>query len=96
MNLFEGLKQSIVSSMKLSITEVLKEVRSDLEQRMKLREHLTELTSIVTTTASQMFIKQTSSNPRQKENQKKFFLLPALLKDQFMLKYYQEFSSGLL
>ena len=94
--IIESLKQSIVSSIESSISEVVKEVRSDREQIKKLREHVTELTSIVTTTASEMFIKQAAPNRRVKEIQKKLCLLPALFNDQFMLKILPRVVIGFL
>ena len=57
------LQKYISSSVNSALEEVLKEIRSDRNDVKKLREHVEGLTSIITTTASAMFIKNPSSHP---------------------------------
>ncbi len=86
LNIVEQLKGSISTSVNASIAQLLQEIRTDRDNIKKLREYVSELTSVVTTAASAMFIKNPSSNPRIKEIQNILCLLPALFGDSFMLK----------
>jgi len=95
-NVVEMLKKSLFTEMQSSFHKVLNEIRSDRDNAKKLREHISELTSIVTTTASAIFIKQTASQPRGKEIQRKLCLLPALFNDHVMLKILPRVVIGFL
>lgn len=86
MNTIALMQRSITSSVEASSAQLLAELRAEREDTRRLREHVSELTSIITTTAVAMFNKQPSSNPRVKEMQRKLCLLPALFNDSFMLK----------
>lgn len=86
LNSIDKLKHTILSAMELSFKDVHKELQTERKQIQELHNHVTSLTSIMTTTASAIFIKQASSNPRVKEIQKTLCLLPALFSDGFMLK----------
>ncbi len=96
LNIVGKLKRSISSAMNSSFDQILKEIRSDRESILKLREHVTELTSIITTTASAMFIKNPSSTPRTKEIHNKLCLLPALFSENFMLKVLPRVVTGFI
>lgn len=85
-NIVTSLKKDLFSQIDTSIAQVLMEIRADREQMKKLRDHLTEMTSIVTTTACAVFIKHQSSNPRTKDIQTKLCLLNGLFDDHFLLK----------
>ena len=80
------IKLSVESSIKTFTADVLKEIRADRDEIKKLRELVSELTSVITTTATAVFIKQTPSNPRAKDILNKLCLLPALFNDQFMTR----------
>lgn len=86
LNIVQSLKRDILSQFDKSFDQVLKEIRTDREQIKKLLENLSEMTSIVTTTACAIFINQMSSNTRVKEIQTKLCLLNGLLNDNFLLK----------
>lgn len=96
LNIVQLLKQAIFSQFKSSFNQVLQEIRTDRHTIKKLRQHVSELTSVVSTTASAIFIKNTSSNPRIKEIQKKLCLLPALFNDHLMLKVIPRVVLGFL
>ncbi len=90
------LKQTILKQLGCSFAEVLNEIRSDRDNIKRLREHVTEMTAMLTTTARAIFIKQPSANSRMKEIQHKLCLLPALFNDQLMLKILPKVSIGFL
>ena len=96
LNVVQVLRQSLVSKFDNSFGAVLKEIRADREQIHKLREHVTELTSIVTATASSMLLKHQPSNTRTKEIHTKLCLLPAMFNDQVMLKIIPRVVIGFL
>ena len=81
-----SLRQYITSAVSSSLDQVLKEIRSDREDMNKLRENVEGLTSIITTTASAMFIKNPSANPRTKEIRNKLCLLPPIFNYSIMLQ----------
>ncbi len=83
LNVFKG---TITANMEASFNHLLSEIKSDREQNKKLRQHVSELTAIITTTATSMFIKQAATKPRVKELHNKLCLLPALFNDSFLLK----------
>ena len=85
-NIVTSLKKDLFSHIDNSISQMRTEIRADLEEAKKLRDHLTEMTSIVTTTACAVFIKNQSSNPRTKDIQTKLCLLNGLFDDSFLLK----------
>lgn len=95
-NTVQALKGYISSEMKSSLQQIVNEFRTDRDQINKLREHISELTELVTTTASAMFFKQTASQPRGKELQRKLCLLPAVFNDQLMLKILSRVVIGFL
>ena len=85
-NIVHTMKKAIVNEVESSLSQLVTEIRTDREQIQRLREHILELTSIVSTTASAIFIKHVASQPRAKEIQQKLCLLPAIFSDQIMLK----------
>ena len=88
------LNRSFSSKLDAAVDQLLKEIRSDREQIYNLRDDVTELTSIITTSASTIFNKHASSNPRTKEIHKKLCLLHPLFNDQFLLKVVPLFVIG--
>lgn len=84
-NVVRNLKKSLLKDLQSSFHQVLSEIRTDRESIIKLRDHVSELTSIVTTTATAIFIKHAANQPRGKEIQRKLCLLPAFFNDHFML-----------
>ena len=86
MNIVQQLKSTIFAEVRSLFAEVILEVRNDRDQIRKLKEHVTELTAIIITTASAIFIKQQASKPTTKEVHRKLCLLPMFFNDNFMLK----------
>lgn len=84
-HVINSLKKSLMTDLQSSFHQVLGEIRTDRDSINKLRDHVSELTSIVTTTATAIFIKHTASQPRGKAIQRKLCLLPAFFNDHFML-----------
>lgn len=82
----QSLKKAIFTEVHSSLGEIMNEIRSDRDNNKKLREHISELTSIVSTTASAIFIKHAATTPRAKEIQHKLCLVPAFFSDNIMLK----------
>ena len=91
MNIVQQLKSAIFTEIRGLFAQLLSEGRNDRDQIRKLKEHVTELTSIITTTASTILIKQNASNPRTKEIQRKLCLLPVFFSEKFMPKILPKF-----
>ena len=85
LTIVQGLKTFISKEMNMSFNKLSEEVRSDREELHKLREDVTQATSIMTTTACSLFIKNPATTPRGKEIQRKICLLPAIFNDNIML-----------
>ena len=96
MNTIAVMQRSIMSSMEAFSAQMMAEIQAERQETKRLREHVTELATIVTTTAVAMFNKHPSSNPRVKEIQRKLCLLPALFNDSFMLKIFPRVVIGFI
>lgn len=86
MNMITLMQWSITSSVEASNANLLAEIRANREETKRLREHVTELTTVISNLAVAVFNKHPSSNPRVKEIHRKLCLLPALFNDSFLLK----------
>ena len=84
-NIFNVVKESIIKHIDMSLNRISSEMTKDRTIMSKLREDVSELGSMLTVIATGQFVKQTSSNPRLKEIQKKLCLLPALFNEQYLL-----------
>lgn len=82
----EMMKECVAENIKHAIGEMTKKLETDLKEVSKLKDHVTELANIVTTSASAMFIKQQTAPPRVNEIHNKICLLPALFSETFMFK----------
>lgn len=85
MNLFKELK-SFITQIDGKVDSLVTDVKKDRETMGKLEAHVEELSTVISTSASAMFIKQPNAPPRLKEIHKKLCLLPALFNEKFMLK----------
>ena len=82
----DKVKEAINDRVQKAVDEIYKKLDSDLERVHKIGDYVMDLTNVVSTAASVMFIKQANSVPRQKEIHSKICILPALFTDSFILK----------
>lgn len=85
-NNVQGLTTFILEEMDIFINKIYWEVRTDKENLLKLWEDLFQATSIITTAACSIFIKQPATAPRAKEIQRKICILLEIFNDNVMLK----------
>ena len=84
-NMVNVLKESIIKHVDISVNKIISEMATDRTILTKLRSDVADLESMLVVIATGLFLKQTSSNPRLKEIQKKLCLLPALFNEQYLL-----------
>lgn len=86
LNIVQVLKATISSEMNNLFSQLQTEMQKDRDLIQKLRENTSELTYMITTVATTIFIRKSASHPRGKELQRKLCLLPAIFNGQVMLK----------
>ena len=96
LNVIESLKSAVSVTMKEVVSQALSEIKRDRDEIKKLREHISEVTSIMTTTICAMFMKQVATTPRMKEIQNKLCLLPVLFTDSYIVKVLPRVLIGFL
>lgn len=85
-HLVKELKNFMVDQIDVSVNRVLREVKKEMGNMGRIQTRVEELSTIITTSAAHIFIKQPNAHPRVKEIHKKICLLPALFNEKFMLK----------
>lgn len=83
-NMINIAKESIMKCVNSSVERIFVELKRQNDAVQKLHEHVTNLSTIVSVTASSVFVKQPSANPRTKDIHSQICLLPALFTDVFM------------
>lgn len=96
LNVIGTLRHHVSSTVNSSLDQILKEIRSDRDSVKMLRDDVDSLTSMITTMACAIFIKNQSTHPRMKEIQRHLCLLPALFNDAFMLKVIPRVVTGFI
>lgn len=84
MNFLSSIKGSIKKTVEESVGNAVTDIKRDLQDVHKLRDEVGHLNTIMTTTATALFVKQASTQPRMKEIQRRLCLLPALFTEQFL------------
>lgn len=84
-HILDAVKQCVKENIEKAVSDITGNLRKDLDEVAKVRDHISELSNAVTTTASAMFIKQNTAVPRLKEIHRTICVLPALFSDSFVL-----------
>lgn len=91
----ETMKKCIMTEIDDKLDGIKEELKKDRDFSMKIRDDVAELSTIATSTATFLMSKDTPSNSRQQELERKLCILPAVFSDVLMMNVMTKCLVGL-